>query len=159
MEANSSGTIDFDRFNLTVVTVNIECDGTTADFAILNRGKRPGRSVDNRGEDSSAVRANYLGLYLKVHARPNHNQAPENSFILLPLSNSARARRLGIRTQASRVCFGCRATRGSVAIHVQKSRTHLREGKERCAQDKTSTTRLIVGNVACARLAIFDMPG
>ena len=50
------------------MAVNIELDGTTADFAILNRGKRPGRCVDDRGEDSAAVGANYAGLYLKVHA-------------------------------------------------------------------------------------------
>jgi hypothetical protein len=32
----SSGTIDFDRLDFTVVTVNVDCDGTTADFAIFN---------------------------------------------------------------------------------------------------------------------------
>jgi hypothetical protein len=68
VQANSSRTIVFDRLNFTVVTVNIELNGAAADFAILNRGKRSGRRVDDRGEDSAAVGANYAGLYFKVHS-------------------------------------------------------------------------------------------
>jgi hypothetical protein len=49
------------------MAVNIELNGATADFAILNRAKRSGRRVDDRGEDSAAVGANYAGLYFKVH--------------------------------------------------------------------------------------------
>jgi hypothetical protein len=67
-QTNSSRTIEFDRLNCTAMTVNIELDGTTADFAILDRGKRSGRGVDDRGEDSAAVGANNAGLYFKVHA-------------------------------------------------------------------------------------------
>jgi hypothetical protein len=67
-KANSSRTIEFYRLNFTVMAVNIELNGATADFAILNRGKSTGRGVDDRGEDSAAVRANYAGLYFKVHA-------------------------------------------------------------------------------------------
>jgi hypothetical protein len=36
-QPNSSCTIEFDRFNFTEMTVNVECDGTTADFTIFNR--------------------------------------------------------------------------------------------------------------------------
>jgi hypothetical protein len=67
-QANSSRTIEFYRLNFTVMAVNIELNGATADFAILNRAKRSGRRVDDRGEDSAAVGANYAGLYFKVHA-------------------------------------------------------------------------------------------
>jgi hypothetical protein len=49
------------------MAVNIELDGATADFTILNSAKRSGRGVDDRGEDSAAVGANYAGLYFKVH--------------------------------------------------------------------------------------------
>jgi hypothetical protein len=57
-EANSSRTIKFDRFNLAIMAVHVQSDGTATDFAILNRGKRAGRSVNDRGEDRSAVGAN-----------------------------------------------------------------------------------------------------
>ena len=62
-----SGAIGFDRFNFSVVAVDVQCDRTAANFAILNRGKRPGRSVDDRGEDRSAIWANHSGLYFEVH--------------------------------------------------------------------------------------------
>jgi hypothetical protein len=57
-QANSSRTIKFDRFDLAVMAVHVQSDGTATDFAILNRGKRAGRSVNDRGEDRSAVGAN-----------------------------------------------------------------------------------------------------
>jgi hypothetical protein len=57
-QANSSRTIKIDRFNLAVMAVHIQRDGTATDLTILNRGKRAGRSVDDRGEDRSAVGAN-----------------------------------------------------------------------------------------------------
>jgi hypothetical protein len=57
-QANSSRTIKFDRFNLAIMAVHVQSDGTATDFAILNRGKRAGRSVNDRGEDRSAVGAN-----------------------------------------------------------------------------------------------------
>ncbi len=57
-ESNSSRTIELDRFNFAVMAMHVQRDGTATDFAILNRGKRAGRSVDDRGEDRSAVGAN-----------------------------------------------------------------------------------------------------
>ena len=57
-QASSSRTVEFDRFNFAGMTMHVQRDGTAADFAILNRGKRAGRSVDDRGEDRSAVGAN-----------------------------------------------------------------------------------------------------
>ena len=57
-QANSSRTIEFDRFDLAIMAVHVQRDGTATDFAILNRGKRAGRSVNDRGEDRSAVGAN-----------------------------------------------------------------------------------------------------
>jgi hypothetical protein len=57
-QANSSRTIEVDRFNFAVMAVHVQRDGTATNFAILNRGKRAGRSVDDRGEDRSAVGAN-----------------------------------------------------------------------------------------------------
>jgi hypothetical protein len=57
-QANSSRTIKIDRFNLAIMAVHVQSDGTATDFAILNRGKRAGRSVNDRGEDRSAVGAN-----------------------------------------------------------------------------------------------------
>jgi hypothetical protein len=57
-QASSSRTIKIDRFNLAIMAVHVQSDGTATDFAILNRGKRAGRSVNDRGEDRSAVGAN-----------------------------------------------------------------------------------------------------
>jgi hypothetical protein len=57
-QANSSRTIKFDRFNLAIMAVHVQSDGTATDLAVLNRGKRAGRSVNDRGEDRSAVGAN-----------------------------------------------------------------------------------------------------
>jgi hypothetical protein len=65
--ADYSRTIEFDRLNFTAMAVNIELDRATANFAILDCGKRPRRGIDDRGEDSAAVGANYTGLYFKVH--------------------------------------------------------------------------------------------
>ena len=56
--SNSSRTIEFDRFNFAIMAMHVQCDGTATDFAILNRGKCAGRSVNDRGEDRSAVGAN-----------------------------------------------------------------------------------------------------
>jgi hypothetical protein len=67
VRANSSRTIEFDRFNLAVMAVHVQRDGTATDFAVLNRGKRAGRSVNDRGEDRSAVGANDARLYFEVH--------------------------------------------------------------------------------------------
>ena len=57
-QASSSRTIEFDRFDLAIMAVHVQRNGTATDFAILNRGKRAGRSVNDRGEDRSAVGAN-----------------------------------------------------------------------------------------------------
>ena len=37
-----SRSIDFDRLDLAAVTMHVDGDRTTADFAILDRGKRAG---------------------------------------------------------------------------------------------------------------------
>ena len=66
-QANSSRTIEIDGLNLAVVAVHVQSDRTAANFAILNRGKRAGRGVDDSGEDRSAVGANNARLYFKVH--------------------------------------------------------------------------------------------
>jgi hypothetical protein len=39
-QANSSRTIEIDRINLAVMAVHVQGDGTAANFAILDRGKR-----------------------------------------------------------------------------------------------------------------------
>ena len=65
--ANSSRTIEIDGLNLAVVAVHVQSDRTAANFAILNRGKRAGRGVDDSGEDRSAVGANNARLYFEVH--------------------------------------------------------------------------------------------
>jgi hypothetical protein len=54
-QANSSRTIEFNRFDFAGMTVHVQRDGTATNLAILNRGKRAGRSVDDRSEDRSAV--------------------------------------------------------------------------------------------------------
>jgi hypothetical protein len=56
--SNSSRTIEFDRFNFAIMAVHVQRDGTATNFAVLNRGKCAGRSVNDRGEDRSAVGAN-----------------------------------------------------------------------------------------------------
>jgi hypothetical protein len=57
-QANSSRTIGFDGLDLAIVAVHVQSDRTAANFAVLNRGKRAGRSVDDSGKDRSAVGAN-----------------------------------------------------------------------------------------------------
>jgi hypothetical protein len=39
-QASSSRTIEIDRINLAVMAVHVQSDGTAANFAILDRGKR-----------------------------------------------------------------------------------------------------------------------
>jgi len=60
--------------------MHADSDRTAANFAILNRGKRAGRSVDNRGEDRSAVGANNARLYFKVHRGIYHKGGADHRF-------------------------------------------------------------------------------
>jgi len=58
--AISSRAIEFDRLDLAVVTMHIQSDRAATNFAILNGRKSSRGSIDDRGEDRSAVGANNL---------------------------------------------------------------------------------------------------
>jgi len=51
------------------MAVDIQLDRATANFAVLDRGKRPCRSVDDRRENRSAIGADDSGLDFEVHGQ------------------------------------------------------------------------------------------